>query len=351
MVVSETDVQASNAMKPRQYGIRGAAMLVAAGWLLTGCSPTSSMNPVNWWHQQQGGEIAKQRPPPPGADQPYPNLATVPAKPTPPNQEEMKQLTASLVADRTNAQHAAEAAPLADPSSPTASPNLFGVGTAPPPPPPGATAPSTASSSAGGSPGAPVASASMPAVTAPPAPPSPAPRKAVQSTPLQAPPAQSAPPQTMPAASAGTPAGAVATTAAAGNPSAGPPPPLPADAPPRPAAAGPPPVPPVVPVPMPAPPAGVSTTIVFVNDASNLTPPAADEVKAFAAKRGNDTISVIGYGDATSSDPDAQSAALNLGLSRAQSIVDALKADGVPGTAIRVSAEASGRGASLQLLH
>ena len=50
----------------------------------------------------------------------------------------MKKLTDSLVADRTNAQHAAQAAPLADPSSPTASPSLFGVGTAPPPPPPGA---------------------------------------------------------------------------------------------------------------------------------------------------------------------------------------------------------------------
>ncbi len=73
-------------------------------------------------------------------------------------------------------------------------------------------------------------------------------------------------------------------------------------------------------------------------------------MKAFAAKRGNGTIAVTGYGDSTSSDPDAQSAALNLGLSRAQSIVDALKAAGVPGNAIRVSAEASGRGASLHLL-
>jgi outer membrane protein OmpA-like peptidoglycan-associated protein len=110
-------------------------------------------------------------------------------------------------------------------------------------------------------------------------------------------------------------------------------------------------VPPVVPAPMPAPPSGTSATIVFLERASNLSQPAADEVKSFAAKRGNGTISVIGYGDSVSSDPDAQSAALNLGLSRAQSIVDALEADGVPGTAIRVSAEASGRGASLQLLH
>jgi outer membrane protein OmpA-like peptidoglycan-associated protein len=101
---------------------------------------------------------------------------------------------------------------------------------------------------------------------------------------------------------------------------------------------------------MPAPPAGQSATIVFLERASNLTPPAADEVKAFAAKRGNGTISVVGYGDSAGGNPDAQSAALNLGLSRAQSIVEVLKASGVPGTAIRVSAEASGRGASLQLL-
>jgi outer membrane protein OmpA-like peptidoglycan-associated protein len=102
---------------------------------------------------------------------------------------------------------------------------------------------------------------------------------------------------------------------------------------------------------MPAPAAGTSATIVFLERASNLSQPATDEVKAFAAKRGNGTISVIGYGDSTSSDPDAQSSALTLGLSRAQSIVDALKAAGVPGNAIRVSAEASGRGAALQLLH
>jgi outer membrane protein OmpA-like peptidoglycan-associated protein len=101
---------------------------------------------------------------------------------------------------------------------------------------------------------------------------------------------------------------------------------------------------------MPAPSVGPSATIVFLEGASNLSAPAADEVKAFAAKRGNGTIAVTGYGDSASNDPDAQSAALNLGLSRAQSIVDALKADGVPGTAIRVSAEASGRGASLHLL-
>jgi outer membrane protein OmpA-like peptidoglycan-associated protein len=101
---------------------------------------------------------------------------------------------------------------------------------------------------------------------------------------------------------------------------------------------------------MPSPATGVSATIVFVEGASNLSAPATDEVKAFAARRGTGTIAVTGFGDVVSSDPDAQSAAVNLGLSRAQSIVDALKAAGVPGNAIRVSAEASGRGAALHLL-
>jgi len=44
--------------------------------------------------------------------------------------------TEALVADRSNAQYTAESAPLPDPSSPRASPGLFGVGTAPPPPSP-----------------------------------------------------------------------------------------------------------------------------------------------------------------------------------------------------------------------
>jgi outer membrane protein OmpA-like peptidoglycan-associated protein len=331
-------------------------MLVAAGWLLAGCTTISSMNPVNWWHRQEGGAIAQQRPAPPGADQPYPNIASVPAKPTPPNAEEMKKLTDSLVADRTNAQHEAEAAPLADPSSPSASPGLFGIGSAPPPPPPGAMPAGAAPPAKPGSPaasGTPAMSASIPAVNAPVAPPSPAPRKSVQSAPLAPLPATASPSAASPSAAA------PARTASAGSPPAaqtaaaapvGPPPALPAAPPPRPAVAGPPPAPVPVSKPMPTPSGGTSATIVFLDKASDLSAPAANEVKAFAAKRGKGTISVIGYGDSTSSDPDAQSAAVNLGLSRAQSIVTVLRAAGVPDTAIRVSAEASGRGAALQVL-
>ena len=332
MVVSETGAQPSCAKKSGQVRVRGFAMLVATSWLLVGCSTLSAMNPVNWWHRQEGGKIAEQRPEPPGADAPYPNIATVPAKPEAPDAEELRKLTASLVADRTNAQHAAQSAPLADPSSPTASPGLFGIGTAPPPSPVSMKTPSVSSSAPASGPQ--TASASMPAVNAPvapanPAPPTPAPRKAVQSTPLEVPAAPVAPKD------------AVDPT---------PPPPLPAAPPMRPAAAGAPPGVPVVSPPMPAPVAGVAAAIVFPDRASNLSAAAEEEVKAFAAKRGNGTIAITGYGDASSNDPDAQSAAVNLGLSRAQSILNVLKAAGVPGTAIRVSAEASGRGASLHLL-
>ena len=101
---------------------------------------------------------------------------------------------------------------------------------------------------------------------------------------------------------------------------------------------------------MPAPSAAQAAEIVFPERTSALSQPATGEVKAFAAKRGTGTISVTGYGDSSSSDPSAQSAAINLGLSRAESIVGVLKAAGVPGDAIRVSAEASGRGASLRLI-
>jgi len=107
---------------------------------------------------------------------------------------------------------------------------------------------------------------------------------------------------------------------------------------------------PVLP-PMPAAlPSATTASIVFVEGSTVLSPPAADEVKSFAGKRGNGVILVTGYGDAESSDPSAQAAALSVGLARAAAIADALKADGVPTNAVRVNAEASGRGASLRLL-
>ncbi|MBN8873496.1 MAG: hypothetical protein J0H67_11715, partial [Rhodospirillales bacterium] len=161
--------------------------------LLAGCSSDKmSFNPVDWWHGLEGGRIAEERPAPPGADAPYPNLATVPSRPTPPDKDEMKRLTAALVADRTNAQHTAEAAPLPDPSSPSASPGLFGANTLSPPPPappPGQASASLPAASAPPAQGAaaPAAAQSAAAQSGTAPPPARAPRGAVQSAPLETP--------------------------------------------------------------------------------------------------------------------------------------------------------------------
>ena len=59
-----------------RFRVQAAAWLLLCGAapLLAGCSSVfrSSINPVSWWHDMEGGEIAKQRPPPPGANEPYP---------------------------------------------------------------------------------------------------------------------------------------------------------------------------------------------------------------------------------------------------------------------------------------
>jgi len=44
--------------------------------LLAGCA-----GPIGLYHDVEGGAIAQARQPPPGADQPYPNLASIPAAP------------------------------------------------------------------------------------------------------------------------------------------------------------------------------------------------------------------------------------------------------------------------------
>ena len=300
--------------------LRVLALAPALAMTLGGCSNLSSINPVNWWHDLQGGKIAEQRPAPPGAADAYPNLSTAPSKPAPPDRDAMKKLTDSLVADRSNARYTAEAAPIPDPSSPTASPALFGGG-APRPAPvtgPGGATPATASLSAASAPSSPPPSSPPPPV------------RAVTGAPLAGP--SPAPSFTAPAAE---------------------PPALPTREPPRPDAAGarPPPVPTPIPAaPMPASARGPRIVVQFPTGGSALSPTGEDAVKQFAASRGNAAISVVGYGDAGTPDPAAQTSALGLGMARARAIASALTANGVPSSAIRIGAEAAGRGAVLRLL-
>ena len=294
----------------------------AMALLLAGCSTLEALNPINIFHQLEGGRIAEQRPPPPGADRADPNLGSVPPKPTPPDRDAMKRLTQGLVADRENARYSNAANPLPDPSSPNASPSLFGAGTLPPPVKPASpTAPPAASAS--------LAAASAPAAPpeAPAAPPSPAPRKAVGSTPLAAPEQPAAATETPPLSVAPPPRAAAA--------------PVPAPAPPAIVA-------PLAAAPQPA--GANSTPVSFDPGSSDLTAAEADAVKKFAAQRKGAAIAVTGYGDAASADPSAQAAALGLAIRRAKAVSDALKAAGVPPAAIQAGGEAAGRGAFIRLL-
>jgi outer membrane protein OmpA-like peptidoglycan-associated protein len=334
-------------------GRRWAALstVAASALLVAGCSSVpSAINPVSWWHSLQGGAIAEQRPPPPGATDPYPNLASVPPAPAQPNRAALQQITDSLIADRTNAQHEAAAAPLADPSSPSASPGLFGTGSTPPPGPPGqkpkpgapatgapageapaASGPAPAGPPAPGeAPPEPVASASMPAAPPPAAPPSKAPVAGVNSAPLPA----LAPPGETPADTTPLPTIAAAPPAAANVPGFA----------------------------VPAPPAGpkpntaapkvtdTSVSVPFADGSAQLPPSASAPLQALAAKRGDATIAVVGYGEASAATPDAQSTALTLGLARAQAMATALTAAGVPAGSVQIDAQAIGHGGSARLV-
>jgi outer membrane protein OmpA-like peptidoglycan-associated protein len=334
--------------------LRRAGALALGAVTLTGCASGPSLNPVDWWHALQGGPIARERPAPPGADAAFPNLATVPPRPEPPDREAMRRLTDSLIGDRSNAQYTAEAAPLGDPSLPSASPRLFGAGTLPPPGPAAPPRPTPTT--------APALSASLPAASAqaqtpaaPATPPSPAPRGLVARENLAPPETAAPPPEAAPAAPAAssaettrteTPPPRSAPTAPRAEETL---PALPTAPPPR-AAAAPPAPPPVAQTPAPTPIPGGGGMIGFAPGSSTLPPEAAAQLREFVAGRGGRAVAVTGYGDAISADAGAQTAALSLALARAQAVTNALTAAGVPRAVISLGAEASGRGAALRLL-
>ncbi|MBV9655615.1 MAG: OmpA family protein [Acetobacteraceae bacterium] len=306
--------------------------------VLAGCSSLpSSVNPVEWWHGLQGGAIAEQRPPPPGATDPFPNLATVPGKPAPADPNTRRQIADALVADRSNAQHEASLAPLPDPSSRTASPALFGQGSTPPPAPPKPPSPNDEQ-----------ASASLPAATPPPAPRQPA-ASGVAPSPEPAP---VGPVASVPLGPAPGSTGASAPNDAASFPA------LPAAAPQAPALAGVSPTAgagasrraaPAAPAPAAAA-AGPPVAVAFARGSADLPSSGAATLRGLVAQRGARAITVTGYGEANSSDPQEQSSALALGLSRAQAMAAALTAAGVPPSAVQIDAEAAGRGGTARLV-
>ncbi len=286
--------------------------------LLAGCSPGGSLNPVDWWHGLQAGPIADVRPPPPSADAPYPNLGSVPARPTPQDLAGRGRIMSGLVADRANAKYSASQSP---------------IGAVPPPSaPPKQPSPATAADSDDVS-GATLQAASAPPAPAPPAPATTPPRRApvgkVEQASLAAPTAARAMPD-IPGAPPPPPAipGVAAATAPA------PPPPAP--------------TPVVVAAPQIA---GAPVSVAFAPGSAVLPPAAAGALAQLAKTRGAATISVTGFGDASGTDAAAQSSALPLALTRARAIAASLLAAGVPTVGITLGAEATGRGGVAQIVN
>jgi outer membrane protein OmpA-like peptidoglycan-associated protein len=94
---------------------------------------------------------------------------------------------------------------------------------------------------------------------------------------------------------------------------------------------------------------GAPVAVAFPPGSAVLPTSAFAALKALALRRADAPIAVTGYGDATSSDAAAQSAALPLALARARAIAANLLAAGVPANAIRINATATGSGGSAQL--
>jgi len=282
--------------------------------LLTACGNQNPvMTPVGWWHDLQGGEIAATRPPPPGGDLPYPKLGTIPPKPILPSENLRVTLRDQLAQQRDAAERLAAARP---------------IDTLPPPPPP---------PPASAAPPADTANATLPGAEA-------APRK-----PQAASAAATTPPA--PAPDGGPAPGTAVTLAGAPADQTG----LPdiPEAPPPPAsfestAALPAPTPPP-PLPAPVPSAFLGNTVLFATGSAVLDPSQTETVKGAAAKRGKGHIDVEGHGDALADSPEAQLAAIDLGLKRAQAVAEALEKQHVPAEAIRLSATPFGRGASLRV--
>ncbi len=295
-------------------GLAVAAMLSV---LTSGCGTGSDSGPIDWWHQLEGGRIAEARPPPPNADAPYPNLASVPARPTATAAAVRARIASELQTDRRDAAYAANQ-PIIPPAPIRAAP--------PPPPAEGGIGASLAAATAGAPPPAavPAAAAPVPARAAPTSVPS--------AMPTAIPSAQAAPT---------APVGAVPMPAI---PSAPPPAPrLPGVAgvtaptqfrpAPPPAAA-----PPAVVVP------GAPAGIAFQPRSAVLPEAAPATLRQLAGTRGDRDILVVGYGDSTAADPAVQAASLQLAFARARSIATILAQAGVQPGAILLSAQARGRG-------
>jgi len=300
----------------RAPGWRACRVLLAASLApllaLTGCGTSHPVEtPVEWWHHLQGGAIAQSRPPPPGADLPYPRVFSIPPRPAIPSAAFRQTVQTELTQDRDNTERSVARTPI-------------DLSVVPPPPPPKPAPPTPAA------PGAP-----------------PAPTDDTANATL---PAADPKPGATPSSGAALPAAPVTLIGTAPDLSGLPtipdaPPPMPTV---EQIAARPAPPPP--PLPTPAPPAPGTNRILFATGDATLNPSQKDSLGDVADHRGKTgSIAVEGHGESASDTPGAQLQAVELGLKRAQAIAAALIKDRkVPPDKILLSATAFGRDATVK---
>ncbi len=307
-MVCDADHRPRRARGWRQAGL--TALL-----LLTGCTATVERierlynshltpdTPIDWWHQLEGGQIADQRPPPPGVDDPYPNLASVPERPTPTDPATRRALAGRLAAERdaTHLQNAQD--PLVLPIA-TAAPTAKKAPSRPAAPPP--------------APNPDVSTATFDAAAAKPA----SPAKAAADEPADI----------MPAGKEGSPV-------VFGSVVSGPIPAIPAAPPPIPALPGLPASTYAEAAPRPRP----AAEITFPRDSAILSRSDDAALQALADRRAGGPIAVTAGGDGAGAGPAKQAAALDLALRRIQAIGSRLIAAGVPASQLHENAHADGR--------
>ncbi len=292
-----------------------SALLVALS--LSGCGPVERFydskftpdTPIDWWHGLQGGRIAEVRPPPPGVADPYPSLASVPARPVLPDAATRRALAAQLIAERDRTRRDNERDPILTVAAPAPTSAPAAPSRPAPTPDPEASV------------------AVLEAATAPPAPAQPAPAAPVE-------PARPAPP-------AAAPAGVLRSAI-----ESGPMPDLPTAAPDFPQLRG---LPatayaPATPRPLP------SVSISFARGSAALSDNVDAALRDLAQRRAGGPILISVGGDALSSAPDAQASALPLALRRARTVAAELTGAGVPASALRYDVAAMGRRAGAFLI-
>jgi outer membrane protein OmpA-like peptidoglycan-associated protein len=133
-----------------------AVAVLALTMVAGGCAQVpDALNPAEWYKstidffggddpenaeadrpKEQSRPVADRGQPPPGADKPFPSLATVPDRPPAPSASERRQVVEGLVADRARARYSSEVLRQGEPTETLRSGATAAVGVPAPPPPP-----------------------------------------------------------------------------------------------------------------------------------------------------------------------------------------------------------------------